>query len=108
LPATEYNKELKESSIPILQMFITDLLSDENMFTETNQISSQELFAKFNKWVEVTKTKYDCNLQKFGCRIANLKVVGMSKVNNMGETRGKGWEFDLDVARKKLGIGCLL
>lgn len=108
LPCTDYNNELKQASIPVLQVFIADLLSDENVFTDTNQISSQELFAKFNKWTETTKTKYDCNSLQFGCRIANLKIAGMKKSVNIGACHLKGWEFDLAVSRKNLGIGCLL
>lgn len=108
LPCTDYNNELKQASVPVLQVFIADLLSDENQFANTNQISSQELFAKFNKWTETTKTKYDCNSLQFGCRIANLNIAGMKKANHIGSLRGKGWEFDLAVSRKMLGIGCLL
>ena len=108
LPCTDYNNELKQASVPVLQVFIADLLSDENQFANTNQISSQELFAKFNKWTETTKTKYDCNSLQFGCRIANLKIAGMKKSMNIGACRLKGWEFDLAVSRKILGIGCLL
>lgn len=108
LPCTDYNNDLKESSIPILQEFIMDLLSDENVFADTNQITSQDLFAKFNKWTETTKTKYDCNSMKFACRISHLKIAGMKKVVNIGACHLKGWEFDLDVSRKMLGIGCLL
>ena len=108
LPCTDYNNELKQASVPILQVFISDLLSDENQFADTNQITSQELFSKFNKWTEATKTKYDCNSLQFGCRIANLKIVGMKKSAQIGACRLKGWEFDLAVSRKNLGIGCLL
>lgn len=108
LPCTDYNNELKQASVPVLQVFIADLLADENQFADTNQISSQELFAKFNKWTETTKTKYDCNALQFGCRIANLNIAGMKKVVNIGACHLKGWEFDLAVSRKSLGIGCLL
>lgn len=108
LPCTDYNNELKQASVPVLQVFISDLLSDENLFANTNQITSQELFTKFNKWTETTKTKYDCNSLQFGCRIANLKIAGMKKSAQIGACRLKGWEFDLAVSRKSLGIGCLL
>lgn len=108
LPCTDYNNELKQASVPVLQVFISDLLADENQFADTNQISSQELFTKFNKWTETTKTKYDCNSLQFGCRIANLKIAGMKKTLNIGACHLKGWEFDLAVSRKSLGIGCLL
>ena len=101
LPQSEYHKELKGIAVPPLILFLAEYLLD-NMTDTSHEISTDELFVEFKKWTERTGYKYECNKLQFGCRLANLRLRGMSKVQ-IGYSRMKGWSFCDDI-RSELGI----
>lgn len=101
LPVSAYSRELKELAISPIKRFMTDYVSANST---VDKVSTIDLFAAFNSWTEAMKIKYDCSAVAFGCRLANLNIMGMSKVSNMGVDRVKGWSFDLPTIKYSLGI----
>jgi hypothetical protein len=104
LPCTEYNQELKELGTPVLKLFIKDVVD----IFDGDEVTSHQLFEMFLKWTEKNRMKYECSSLQFACRFTNLKLKGMTKTNNIGESHVKGWKIDLPVLKKELGMGCLL
>lgn len=102
LPESDYHKELKAIAVPPLKMFIKDFIID-NMDDEVTEWTTDELYADLRKWCDRTGIRYECNKLQFGCRLANMKLVGMKKVK-IGDARVKGWGVVPDVVRVTLGI----
>lgn len=101
LPQSEYHKELKAVAVPPLKLFLTDYLLD-NMTGDNFEKSTDELFIELKKWTDRSGYKYECNKLQFSCRLANLRLKGMEKVQ-IGYSRMKGWSFNKDT-RVVLGI----
>jgi putative DNA primase/helicase len=107
LPESDFHKELKAIAVPPLRMFLTDYLKD-NMFEKLYgegvpySVTTDDLYTDLKPWCERTGIRYECNKLKFGCRLANMKLKGMSKVQ-VGRTGIKGWSFTGDT-KVALGI----
>ena len=103
LPVTEYNRNLKEMAVPPLKLFMTEFMKSNGK----KVITTAELFALFKEWTAETGILYECNSLQFACRLTNLNISGMAKTENVGNTRLKGWTFDIQKCRDALGIqGC--
>jgi len=103
IPMTEYQQLLCELSISPIESFVKDLVSE----TEEEELSftSKELFEKFKEYLHESKTQYELNIIKFGVRLTNLKLIGVSTRH---AKKGNLKIFDVPVLKKHFGIGCLL
>jgi hypothetical protein len=105
LPVTKYNQALKEAAVPPLKSFMIDFMTTN----VRKEISTAELFGLLKEWTSRTSVRYECNSLQFGCRLAHMEIAGMEKISNYGESRLKGWSFDIKKCREALGIqGCLI
>jgi hypothetical protein len=103
IPMTEYQKLLCELAITPIESFIKDMVSD----CEEDElvISSKELFDMFKTYLLESKTNYDVNIVKFGVRLTNLKLNGISTVRGKNNSSKR---FDITILKKHFGVGCLL
>jgi hypothetical protein len=101
MPESEYNKELKALAVPPLKLFITDYLKDY-MVAGDYEETTDNLFVALKGWCERTGIKYECNKLQFGCRLANMRLKGMTK-KIMTDKRVAGWHFTFET-KMVLGI----
>jgi hypothetical protein len=80
LPVTEYQKNLAELSVSVIEQFIKDW-TIENFDNKERIIyfSSQEFYECFIEWREKNKIKYEINSYKLLCRLKNSNINGISK-----------------------------
>lgn len=100
LPEVEYHNELKMMSMPPLKLFLRHYLQSHSVRSD---VLSRELYSSFKEWVTESGTKYECSEQQFACRIATMKVKGMSKLL-FGPKRLSGWKIDIPTTRFDLGL----
>jgi hypothetical protein len=103
IPMTEYQKFLCELSITLVEAVVKDLVSNTQQLKLN--YTTKELFGLFNSFLHESKSKYDLKIFKFGVRLANLKLEGISTVHARG---GNMKQFDVPTLKKNFGIGCLL
>ena len=101
-PTTTYQENLKELSKNPIELFIEDLIMEN--FDEYNlEYTTKELYQEFNKYISKGKYNYECNYQKFSCRLNRLNHKG---IINKRTNRGTIKIFDINVLKKELNIGC--
>lgn len=101
-PSTEYQDNLKELSKNPIELFIEDLIMEN--FDEYNiEYTTKQLFQEFNTYISKGKYNYDCNYQKFSCRLNRLNQKG---IINKRTNRGTIKIFDIPLLKKELNIGC--
>ena len=103
IPMTEYQKLLCELAITPIESFIKDMVSECE--EEEIVITSKDLFDKFKTYLHESKTNYDVNIVKFGVRLSNLKLNGISTIQGK---KCNSKKFDIAILKKHFGIGCLL
>ena len=59
----------------------------------------------FKTYLNESKTNYEVNIVKFGVRLTNLKLNGVSTVRGKNHSNKK---FDIAILKKHFEIGCLL
>ena len=101
-PVTEYQKNLAELSVHPVERFIKYLVcKHDNDFESPAGV----LYRDFMEWKTVNGVKYEMSSIKFGVKLSNLSLPGVSIHRaNKGKTR----VFDYDVLCKHFGIGCLV
>ena len=103
IPMTEYQKLLCELSITPIESFIKDMVTETD--EEELVYSTKELFELFKNFLSNSKINYEVNVIKFGVRLTNLKLNGITtKHTKVGNLK----HFDIPVLQKHYGIGCLL
>lgn len=103
LPVTEYQKLLCELSITPIEAFMKDLVT-YSVETELT-LTTKELFEKFKQYLQESKTNYEVNIVKFGVRLTNLKLNGISSIHTK---KGNSKKIDIYILRKHFGVGCLV
>jgi hypothetical protein len=103
IPMTEYQKLLCELAITPIESFIKDMVSECE--EEEIVITSKDLFDKFKTYLHESKTNYEVNIVKFGVRLSNLKLNGVSTIHGK---KCNSKKFDIAILKKHFGIGCLL
>ena len=103
IPMTEYQKLLCELTITPIESFIKDMVSECE--EEEIVITTKDLFDKFNTYLHESKTNYDVNIVKFGVRLSNLKLNGISTIHT---NKGNFKRFDIPILKTHFGVGCLL
>lgn len=104
IPMTEYQKNISLLSSCPIENFIKSMV-EETEEKEEIIMDTKSLFFAFHTYLAETKTKYEINLVKFGVRLTNLKIKGVSNVHTKNGNRRR---LDVPILREHYGIGCLL
>jgi len=105
IPMTEYQSILCELSITPIEAFVRDMIQDTPADIHELVLDSNELFDMFKGYLQKSNTKYEINLIKFGVRLTNLKLDGISKERGRAGIKKK---FDVKLLKKHFMIGCLI
>ena len=100
---TEYQTILCELTITPIEAFVRDMIQDTPADVHELTYDSNELFDMFKCYLQKSNTKYEINLIKFGVRLTNLKLNGISNVRSNTQRRKK---FDVQLLKKHFMIGC--
>jgi len=100
---TEYQSILCELSITPIEAFVRDMIQDTPDDVHELIYDSNELFDMFKCYLQKSNTKYEVNLIKFGVRLTNLKLDGISKERGRAGIKKK---FDVKLLKKHFMIGC--
>jgi hypothetical protein len=103
IPMTEYQSILCELSITPIEAFVRDMIQDTPADVHELTYDSNELFDMFKCYLQKSNTKYEVNLIKFGVRLTNLKLNGISKEKGRVCNKKK---FDVKLLKKHFMIGC--
>ena len=103
IPMTEYQKLLCDLAITPIEAFIKDMITE----CEEDEIviTSKELFDMFKTYLQESKTNYEINIIKFGVRLTNLKLNGITSIQGK---KINSKRFDIPILKKHFGVGCLL
>ncbi len=101
-PTTEYQENLKELSKTTIEFFIEEFVM-KNINEEYVNISTNELFEEFNRFITKNKFTYDCNYLKFTCRLSRLGLKGIKNKRTKTEIRKI---FDIELLKDELNLGC--
>jgi len=104
IPMTEYQKNVCQLSTCPIENFIKSMI-EETEEEEEIVMNTKDLFKAFNEYLTSSKTKYEINLIKFGVRLTNLKIEGVTSIH---KKNGNFRRFDVDILKKHYGIGCLV
>jgi len=104
IPMTEYQKNISQLSTCPIENFIKSMV-EETEEEEEIVMNSKELFQAFHEYLSNTKTKYEINLVKFGVRLTNLKIKGVSSIHRKN---GNCRRFDVPILKEHYGIGCIV
>ena len=105
IPMTEYKTILCELSITPIEAFVRDMIQETPADIHELILDSNELFDMFKCYLQKSNTKYEINLIKFGVRLTNLKLDGISKEKGRVCNKKK---FDVKLLKKYFMIGCLI
>jgi hypothetical protein len=94
---------LCELSITPFEAFVRDMIQDTPADVHELTYDSNELFDMFKCYLQRSNTKYEINLIKFGVRLTNLKLNGISKAKGRVCNKKK---FDVKLLKKHFMIGC--
>lgn len=110
LPKTEFAKDLCSLSRSPIQHFLEDFVLGINKVDEFGnyEILSSSLFELFKKWKFDNDVKYDVSNISFGLRLKNLKINGISIKKKVMSKGYNGYEFNISVVKKHLGVGLLI
>ena len=104
IPMTEYQKNISLLSTCPIENFIKSMI-EETEEQEEIIMDTKTLFHAFHAYLTETKTKYEINLVKFGVRLTNLKLKGVTTIKkNYGNCR----RLDVPILKGLFGIGCLI
>jgi hypothetical protein len=101
LPVTQYHKNVKdayEHAVRAWLRWYVQLLNDEE--DEVNL--SSDLFRSFNVWCEQNQMNYKMTGQSFGCKLANIRIEGVSK--GAHTKCGEQWIFDREKISRHFGL----
>ena len=85
IPQTEFQNNLKDLSITPIELWLMDFVTDNGNVAVVEMLAG-ESYMKFKNWLEQSGTEYNISAQKFGVRLTNLQVNGITK----GERTSKG------------------
>jgi hypothetical protein len=105
IPQTDYQNNLKELSLSPIEQWLKDYVMENYNKKEFN-ISSNELFTHFNEWKKQNHINYEINSLKFGVRLSNMNITGLSKGNPT--KTGKTKIFNIPLIAKHYELGCLI
>lgn len=102
LPITEYQQNLSDLSVSVVEQWIQDW-TIENIDNKERIISmtSDNLYNEFICWRDKNKITYDITSLKLLCRISNLPIDGIKKKRI---TIKRWYEFNIDKLMKHYGI----
>jgi hypothetical protein len=83
MPVTEYQEELKELSVNIIEKWLQDF-TYKNINRDYVELKACSILEKFNEWKEESGMVYDCNVIQFMVRLCRLKINGVEKRKSMG------------------------
>jgi hypothetical protein len=99
IPKTEYQNNLKEGNREIIDIWLEDLIK-EHIYEEKVENTSMELFNLFLVWCENKKINYVLNHIKFGVKLNNMRIDGITTVHT-----NKGNKKVFDIKKLKLHYG---
>ena len=111
IPETEYQNNLKQLSVNPILLFLeyyTFVLVNEYKNNKCDELSeyeveksNNEIFTKFQYYIQKYGYTYDCNSNKLSVRIRNLKIDG---IDNNKDTHKRGKVFNLLKLSQKYNI----
>jgi len=110
MPKTEYHNNLKEANKDIVLMFLEDFarLNDPVVENKDNilELSGKDIYNRFVVWKNENNINYETNVVKFGMKISNLNIKGITK----GRHTKQGWTkyYYINDLRDYFGVGCLI
>jgi hypothetical protein len=96
IPKTDYQENLKEGNREIIDIWLQDFIVD-NIYLEKVEKTSMELFNLFLLWCETKKISYNINQVKFGVKLNNLRISGITSIHT-----NSGSKKIFDVKKMKL------
>jgi len=79
-PETEFNKDLKEHSIPVIAKFLENLIFEKDKKIE-QEYTAIELFDKFNDYLNANRIKLELNSTLFGIQLKKYTTIIKKRTN---------------------------
>jgi hypothetical protein len=104
VPLTEFQKDLQTLAVSPIESFVAYLVSEDERYQYSDEIvlSSVEMLAHFNQYLESHRIKYEVNSRSFGMRLKNLKIDGVQ--TGFHTMHGNKIKVDRKAARRYLQI----
>jgi hypothetical protein len=104
VPLTEFQRDLQTLAVSPIESFVAYLVSEDERYQHSDEImlSSVEMLAQFNQYLEAHRIKYEVNSKSFGMRLKNLKIDGVQ--TGFHTKHGNKIKVDRKEARRYLQI----
>jgi hypothetical protein len=100
IPSTAYQNELKKLDISAPEQFLIHLC-ELNVDKKNVEFTAKELFEMFQDFLTDSNIKYEITSLKFGVKLANLNISGLSKGRNK---KGNTYKLDIQQLQKHFNI----
>ena len=101
MPKTEYQEDLKELSRSPVETWLGHFTWRNQNNTIIN-LTGQRSYELFTEWCTETNTTFDTNPLKFGMKLTNLKIDGITE--NEAKCFGKTKDFNIPLLKKYFKI----
>ena len=97
IPHTSYQDNLKEGNRSIIDLWL-EAFSMKYSSENTVLYYNSQLFDDFNDWKKNNNIQYEINNIKFGCKLSNMSINGMSRIDKNQR------QFDIQKLKKHYGV----